>query len=245
MKKKIRNAAVAAAAEVEGSGTTPIRFYGDTFIMEKLGLSLCVIALVAVLSACGTSSAGTSTSIDGMDYISSIASSHAEEDELASVKDNSINDMIQLSVQESSNTEDSDFTTGDLINLETECIKIYCDADAFMVPAEITDVAVVDEIVNAIDVRKWSSVGLENENSATPAYYIDFCNGTVLSMLSDTGYGSVGTDFFTEFDDDGNMVVFRLENADGPYLYNDGLYDVIQKVMAEYQKNNAENGPTT
>lgn len=70
--------------------------------------------------------------------------------------------------------------------------------------------------------------------SATPAYFIDFRNGTVLSMLSDTGYGSVGTDFFTEFDEDGVMVAFGLENADGPYLYNDGLYDVIQKVTAKY-----------
>lgn len=31
----IRNAAVAAAAEVEGSGTTPIRFYGDTSYYGK------------------------------------------------------------------------------------------------------------------------------------------------------------------------------------------------------------------
>jgi hypothetical protein len=202
--------------------------------MERLGLSLCVVALVAVFSACGTSSAGISTSIDRMDYMSSIESSHAEEDELASVKDDSINDMTQSSVQGNLNPEDSDFATGGLISLETDCIKIYCDTDEFMVPVEITDVSVIDEIVDAIDVRKWDGVELENEITATPAYYIDFCNGTVLSMLSDTGYGSVGTDFFTEFDEDGNMVAFGLENPDGPYLYNDSLLDKIKKIVAEY-----------
>lgn len=40
--------------------------------------------------------------------------------------------------------------------------------------------------------------------------------------------------FFTEFDEDGVMVAFGLENAEGSYLYNDDLYDVIQKVMAKY-----------
>jgi hypothetical protein len=211
---------------------------------KRLGLSLCVVALVAVFSACGTSYSGTSMDSEKMSSMYSVESNSTEESVQASEQDkpeqeldDSINNMIQVSVEEDLNLEGSDFTSessSDTINLVTDCIKIYCSTNEFSVPIEITDMAIIDEIVSAINVFAWDRVGLENEIAASPTYYIDFCNGTVLSLLSDTGYGSVGTDFFTEFDEDGNMVAFGLENPDGPYLYNDSLLYKIKKIVAEY-----------
>lgn len=213
--------------------------------MERLGLSLPVLTLVVALSACGASYSETSINSEMMSTMYSVESEYTEKSVQADGQDkpeqelyDSINNMIQVSVEEDLNFESSDFTSessSDTINLVTDCIKIYCYTNEFSVPIEITDMVIIDEIVSAINVKAWNRVGLENEITESPAYYIDFCNGSVLSILSGTGYGSFGTDFFTEYDEDGKLISFGLENADGPYLYHDGLYDAIKKIVTEYQ----------
>lgn len=207
-------------------------------IMGKLGLSLLTIGLVLALSACGFSTMGVSSSSGEQSYTStstcnSEGENYSKVQKTTSKNQDDFANMIESCGDEAMTSGNEGSEIKSTVSFETNCIKVYCDEDEFATPIEITDISIISEITNAIDVSAWEKVDLENEIPATPAYYIDFCNGTVLSMLADVGYGSVGTGLCTEYDENGNLSSFGLENGGETYYYNDGLYEVIGKVLAE------------
>lgn len=189
--------------------------------MGKLGLSLLTAGIVLALSSCGSGEAPETPGKNQDDFADSI---------IASSDDEAINGENESSASKST------------ASFETNCIKIYCNEDDFTTPAEITDAATIREIIDAIDVSAWEKVDLENEISAVPAYYIDFCNGTALSMLADMGYGSVGTEFCAEYDENGNLSSFGLKNGGETYYYKDGLYEAVKNVLNEALC--SDNGPS-
>ena len=211
-------------------------------VMERLGLSLIVMVLITVFSSCSSTFSSASSSIgEQSEWLFPVEPSYINDTPQPSLDNNANQEPVTDTVDALSSNESclmstqddlSQYETGnDMWNFETDRIEIYCDTDEFSVPIEIIDTSTIAVIVDAINISAWDKVDLENEIPESPGYYIDFCNGTVISMLSDTGYGCIGSSLFREYNDDGNLIAFGLESSQGPYLFNDNLKDVIEKIM--------------
>lgn len=117
-------------------------------------------------------------------------------------------------------------------DLETDHVTIYYEQDESFSSVEITDAEQVEKLVDAVDWCTWESVSLENQYSATPYFYIDFHNGTVISLLNDIAYGSVGRDITIEKDDDGTIITVTVTEAQGPFTQNEELLQAVQQIVA-------------
>lgn len=125
-------------------------------------------------------------------------------------------------------------------SFDTDCIKIYSAAEDFKHPLVITEPETIAEITQSIDLSRWEAVSGESELSAVPEYYIDFCNHTVISMLSDVGYGSIGRYLHRTYDENRNLLSAGITNEQKSlsdadelteYYFHDGLFDEIKKIL--------------
>lgn len=113
-------------------------------------------------------------------------------------------------------------------SLETDTIQIYSASDDFLTPATITHGSDIETITSSVDFSSWESIDMENTPSESPYYYIDFCNGTVVSCLKDMSIGTVGTNLDLQRDQDGTLLSIGLHNSyGGLFTISDSFRNLI------------------
>lgn len=111
-------------------------------------------------------------------------------------------------------------------SLTTEKISIYNSAGQCL--AELTDQLAIESISSAVSFDQWEKVPLKKQYGAEPDYYIDFNNGTVISMLAEVAYGSVGT----EIKKDNNGICGITDNR-GHFHMTDEFLECVQTILSQ------------
>lgn len=93
--------------------------------------------------------------------------------------------------------------------------------------AEITDSGEIEALTKSLDFSQWTEATEETKYATEPSYYVDFHNGTAISLDGSIAYGQLGQSFtFTEH-------TIQCEGFIGLFHMNDAFFEQVKSIISE------------
>lgn len=128
-------------------------------------------------------------------------------------------------------------------SFRTDLVTVYkMGEDGRFHSQDVTDAKLLAELAEEIDFSAWMPVSLDEESSAESEYFIDFNNGTAVSLIFDNevNQGSIGLGFWQKLDSNGLPISFGIgeagdERERGPFMLDKDSVNILKQLIAQAQ----------